>query len=75
LEGLFLLKKPQIGIVLVGAKNIEGFCFLILSYLVCSQIWLNYFMDDYHFGYITKSYEAKLEVIRNKSGPFYDSCE
>ncbi len=31
------------------------FFFLVLpSYLVCSQIWLNYFLDDCHFGYITK---------------------
>ncbi len=39
------------------AKNIEGFCFLFKkpSYLLCSQILLNYFVDDHHFGYITKS--------------------
>jgi hypothetical protein len=37
------------------AKNIEGgIMFLsLLSYLGCSQIWLNCFMDDCHFGYIT----------------------
>ncbi len=28
--------------------------FFLLSYLVRSQIWLNYFLDDRHFGYITK---------------------
>jgi hypothetical protein len=40
------------------AKNIEGFFIKkipLLSYLVCNQIWLNYFMDNCHFGYITKS--------------------
>ncbi len=71
----FNLKNLEPGQFQQVAKNIEGFCFLILSYFVCNQIWLNYFLDDYHFGYITKSYEAKLEVIRSKSGPFYDSCE
>jgi hypothetical protein len=37
------------------AKNIEGgiLFFSLLSYLGCSQIWLNCFMDDCHFGYIT----------------------
>jgi len=34
--------------------------FFLLSYLVCSQIWLNYFLDDYHFGYITKSLKETL---------------
>ncbi len=27
---------------------------ILLSYVVCSQIWLNYFMDDRHFSCITK---------------------
>jgi len=36
------------------AKNIERFWFFLLSYLVCSQIWLNHLMDDCHFSYITK---------------------
>jgi hypothetical protein len=37
------------------AKNIEvGILFFsLLLYLGCSQIWLNCFMDDCHFGYIT----------------------
>jgi hypothetical protein len=43
------------------AKNIKGFCFFSLySYLLCSQIWLNYFLDDCHFGYITKSFKETL---------------
>jgi hypothetical protein len=39
-------------------KNFKGFCFFfvfILSYLVCRQIRLNYFLDDHHFGYTAKS--------------------
>ncbi len=38
-------------------------------YLVCSQIWLNYFLDDHHykFDYITKS------LKRNPGGPFISS--
>jgi hypothetical protein len=33
---------------------------VILSYLVCSQIWLNHFLDDRHFAYITKSLKETL---------------
>jgi len=36
------------------AKNIEGFWFFFVflpSYLVCNQIWLNYFLVDRQFGY------------------------
>jgi hypothetical protein len=29
--------------------------FFFFKYLVCNQIWLNYFLNDHHFGYITKS--------------------
>jgi hypothetical protein len=38
------------------AKNIERFYFFffLLSFLVCNLIWLNCFLDDRHFGYITK---------------------
>jgi hypothetical protein len=44
------------------AKDIEGFCFFFLpSYILCSQIWLNYFLDDRYFGdYITKSLKETL---------------
>ncbi len=35
-------------------KNIEGFQLILLSYLVCSQIWLNHVMDNCHFNCITK---------------------
>ncbi len=38
--------------------NIEQFYFLLLSYLVSYQIWLNYFENNCHFGYITKSLKA-----------------
>jgi hypothetical protein len=33
------------------ANNIEASCFFKkrLSYLVCSQIWLNYFLDYHQF--------------------------
>ncbi len=47
-------------------KNIEQFFFLflflffLLSYLACSQIWLNYFVNDQHFGYMTKSLKGNL---------------
>jgi len=53
------------------AKNIKGLCFFFLpSYLSCSQIWLNYFLDDHCFGCITKSLrkpythtQTKIEII------------
>jgi hypothetical protein len=47
------------------AKNIEG-CFKILvSYLVCSQIWLNLRVDHhFHFG---TSFEqsSEMEIAQN----------
>jgi hypothetical protein len=45
------------------AKNIERFCFLSTftpDKIFDSKIWLNYFLDDYHFGYITKSSKESL---------------
>ncbi len=41
-------------------RRIVFFFFFLLSYLVRSQIWLNYFLDDRHFGYITKSLKETL---------------
>jgi hypothetical protein len=56
------------------AKNIEG-CFLqnLLSYLACSQIWLNLPVDHCHFGYnsaLPKKNTAAASIVksRNKSG-------
>jgi hypothetical protein len=34
--------------------------FPLPSYLLCSQIWLNYFLDDHHSGYVTKSLKETL---------------
>jgi hypothetical protein len=59
---IFLIKSPDFHDKFqYVAKNIEeGFIYLFinkifpLSYLVCNQIWLNYFVNDHHFGYITK---------------------
>ncbi len=43
------------------AKNTKGFFFKKkLSYLVYSQIWLNYFPDDWYFNYIAKSLKQTL---------------
>jgi hypothetical protein len=28
--------------------------FVLISYLTCSQIWLNLLVNHHHFGYITK---------------------
>jgi hypothetical protein len=36
----------------------------ILFFLVCSQIWLNDFLDDYHLGCFTKSFKkTQLGII------------
>ncbi len=47
-------KNQKIIYINKAGKNIEGFFvfFFLLSYLVCSQIWLNHLMDDHHFSYI-----------------------
>lgn len=61
IERIFQGKIPQIPKIFCNkfqyvAKNVEDFLFyFLLSYLVCSPIWLNYFLDDHHFDYITKS--------------------
>jgi len=39
------------------------YIFFLLSYLVCSQIYLNHLMDDCHFNYITKL--ENLEINGN----------
>jgi hypothetical protein len=38
--------------------------FFLLSYLVRSQIWLNYFVNDRDFDYITKSLNQTLLQYR-----------
>jgi hypothetical protein len=55
----FSKKKIQIAKflweVLEGSWEYRKIMFVfLLSYLVCSQIWLNHLMDDQHFSYITK---------------------
>jgi hypothetical protein len=34
--------------------------FFLVSYLVCNQIWLKYFINDHHFGYIPNSLKETL---------------
>ncbi len=49
----------------------KGFFFFLLSYLTCSQIWQNYFLDDRHFDYMTKSSKKpcfKLSEAANRGG-------
>ncbi len=47
-------------------------------YLICSEVWLNYFLDDHYFGYITKSFlskpllsrwERKVRLVAQGYGP------
>jgi hypothetical protein len=51
-------KKPLL--VQVDIQKIET-C-LKLSYLACSQSWLNFPMDYHHFGYITKLTKKDIEL-------------
>jgi hypothetical protein len=46
-----------------SGRNSKDFGFFLLSYLVCSQIWLNYLMDDPHSA-TSKNWKKKtLGVI------------
>ncbi len=58
-----LTKNHQIFMVSCSSsqehRRILFFSF-VLSYLVCNQIWLNYFVDDRHFDYIIKSLKETL---------------
>jgi len=42
------------------ATNIKGFYFFLPSYLLHSQIWLLFFLDNRHFANITKSLKETL---------------
>jgi hypothetical protein len=48
------------------SKNIEG-CVkkIVVSYLVCSQIWLNLPLNDCHFAFITKLTPKKKTIGHN----------
>ncbi len=39
--------------------------FFLLSYLICSQIWLNHLMDNHHLCYITKLKKRTLIISYN----------
>ncbi len=64
-------------------KDIEGFFvfFFLLSYLVCSQIWLNHLMDDRHFSYIYITTKLTPKKIKPESSTcrqlehFYHICQ
>jgi hypothetical protein len=49
----------------VGSQEYRRIFFPLLPYLVCSQIWLNYFLNDCHFDYITKSLKETLVASCN----------
>jgi hypothetical protein len=53
---LFVFELPEfLQQVSTGSQNKQGFViFLKFSYLFYSQIWLNLWLDDCWFGYITK---------------------
>jgi len=47
--------------------------FFLLLYLVCSQIWQNYFVNDRHFGYIKNSLKETLDCNNTGKYPQTDS--
>jgi hypothetical protein len=52
-------------------KKLEGGLFFFsVSYLACSQIWLNLSMDDRHLSYITK---LTPKIIQNKTKQNYSN--
>ncbi len=56
---IFFFKLPDLyDKFQVDSQIIEQFYLLLLSYLVYYQIWLNFFENDRHFGYITKSWKG-----------------
>jgi hypothetical protein len=46
--------------------------FILLSYVVYSQIWLNPLLDDYLFGNITNKLKAEETKKKKKTPP---NCE
>jgi len=66
----YFFKSPNFNELLVGSQEYTNFYFYLFiyfglpSYLICSQIWLNYFLDDCHFGYVTKSLKETLHSLR-----------
>ncbi len=55
LKIFFFFKSPDFMISSGRQPRIEKDSgFFLLSYILCSQIWLNHLMDDCHFSYITK---------------------
>ncbi len=47
------------------AKHTKGSSHVLLSYLVCSQIWLNFLLDNRHFHYIAKLKFKKKTLPKN----------
>jgi hypothetical protein len=50
-------------------NSIPGFCQFnqLISYPVCSQIWLNCVMDDHHFNDIAKMEKKEQKEQKNKT--------
>ncbi len=54
------LRNRQIYLVLACSQKMwKGLKSFLLSYLLYSQIWLNFLVDDHQFGYITKLNKTK----------------
>ncbi len=46
--------------------------FFLLSYLACSQIWLNHVMDDHDFSYIHKLHHVQFKSFETLNVPEKD---
>jgi hypothetical protein len=62
---IFHQRTKRLSISTKPAKILkDSVFFFLLSYLVCSQIWLNHLMDDRHFSYI---HHNKIDPKKNLS--------
>jgi len=58
--GAGLCKVKSTTMFPIGSQENRRIFLFLLSYQVHSQIWLNYFVNDDHFGYVTKSLKKTL---------------
>lgn len=73
-RNIFLKKIVKIRQILpAGSKNIERFWPFFIFIFSFSQSWLNCFMDDCHFGYVTKLERITLLKHSNSVFLFYFS--
>jgi len=73
---IFHQRPKRLSISTKPARVLKDFVFFfLLSYLVCSQIWLNHLMDDHHFfSYITTKLTPKKKTWVLNMLPTWTFC-